>query len=136
MDASSSDRPPSARIAAALAVVLRDSARASVDAADEEAEASLHVARDEARAKLEAAAEDARRVPLVSEDAEKIGLDRERRENMERAFDKGAAEMARRRARARRPSDAPPETLGGAAVGAAREGLLAVADAALVTLAG
>jgi len=55
---------------------------------------------------------------------------------MERAFDKGAAEMARRRARARRPSDAPPETLGGAAVGAAREGLLAVADAALVTLAG
>jgi len=97
--------------------------------------AALRESAEEAAASLRSAAEDARAAPLFGEDLAAVGLDLERRGAMERAFDEGAADMARRLER-RHAHPSEPENLAGLIAGAVKVGLQACLESAAIALAG
>jgi hypothetical protein len=97
--------------------------------------AALRESAEEAAASLRSAAEDARAAPLFGEDLAAVGLDHDRREAMDAAFDEGAADMARRLER-RHAHPSEPETLAGLIVGAVKVGLQACLESAAIALAG
>jgi hypothetical protein len=97
--------------------------------------AALRESAEEAAASLRSAAEDARAAPLFGEDLAAVGLDHDRREAMGRAFDEGAADMARRLER-RHAHPREPENLAGLIVGAVKVGLQACLESAAIALAG